>query len=167
MTNELTPGGILSQEHEAVLQKLDAMEQVLNNLEQKEKISAQLKELMSFFDTEFWVHFDKEEKALFPEFDSFMPRGAGPIAVMLSEHEVLRKTNAEIQQAVAKYLNGTDNAETRRKIYQNGEHFIGTLREHINKEDNILFRMAEMHLNQKQNEKIVKLFAEIEKSKGA
>ena len=166
MTGEKSPAELLREEHQSVLQKLDALEAAINNLEQKEKISAKLKELTSFFDTEFWGHFEKEEKALFPEFDSFMPRDSGPVGVMLAEHDVLRKTNAELQQAVAKYLNHADDAETKRAIGQNGTHFIGFLRDHIFKEDNILFRMADMHFDQKRNEKVIKLFAEIEKFKG-
>ena len=165
MTGEKSPVELLRQEHTLVLLKLDSLEAAINILEQKEKISAKLKELASFFDVEFWVHFEKEEKALFPEFDSFMPRGSGPIGVMLAEHEVLRNTCAELQQAVANYLNHADDAETRRAIGQYGTHFIGFLRNHIFKEDNILARMADMHLDQKRNEKVVKLFAEIEKSK--
>lgn len=159
------PTDLLKEEHKAVLQKLTDLEQLIDNLDQRDRVSAKLKELVSFFDTEFWIHFDKEEKALFPEFDSFMPRGSGPVAVMLQEHDVLRKTNGEIQRAVAKYLNQTDDAATRQSIYQNGTHFIGTLRDHIFKEDNILFRMAEMHLNPKQMEKVTLLFAQIETPK--
>lgn len=166
MTGEKSPAELLRQEHQSVLLKLDDLEAAIDNLEQKEKISAKLKELTSFFDIEFWVHFEKEEKALFPEFDSFMPPGSGPVAVMLAEHDVLRKTNVELQQAVAKYLNHTDSAEIKRTISQSGMHFIGFLRDHIFKEDSILFRMADMHFDQKQNEKVVKLFAGIEKSKG-
>lgn len=87
------PTDILKEEHKSALQKLDALEDLIGNLNQKERISVELKELTSFFDTDFWMHFDKEEKALFPEFDNFMPRGSGPLAVMIEEHEVLRKTH--------------------------------------------------------------------------
>ena len=164
MASMKKPTELLKEEHQGVLEKLDALESVINNLEQKEKVSSRLKELASFFDTDFWVHFDKEEKALFPEFDNFMPRGAGPLAVMIDEHEVLRKTNEVMQQAITSYLNHDDGVETRQAINQNGRHFIEFLRNHIFKEDNILFSMAEMHLDQRQNEKVVKLFAEIEKA---
>lgn len=162
MATVAKPTDMLKEEHKAVLQKLSDLEGLFNNLDRREQIAAKLKELISFFDTEFWIHFDKEEKALFPAFDSFMPHGAGPIAVMLQEHEVLRSTNAVIQQAIAKYLNGADDAQTKRTIYENGTHFIGTLRDHIFKEDNILFRMAEMHLSPQDNEKVAQLFAQID-----
>ena len=158
------PTELLKEEHQNVLEKLNSLERVINNLGEKEEISAELKELAAFFDIDFWVHFDKEEQALFPEFDSFMPHGAGPLAVMINEHEVLRETNGVMQKAIASYLNGDDSPETRQIITQNGMHFIEFLRSHIVKEDGILFRMADMHLTQTQNERVVKLFSEIEKA---
>lgn len=158
------PTELLKEEHEQVGKKLDALERVINNLEQRDQVQSELKELALFFAVEFWVHFDKEEKALFPEFDGFIPRGVGPLAVMLDEHEVIRNTNDMLQEAVARYLDHDDSDETRRAIRQNGTHFIEFLRGHIVKEDGILFRMAEMHLTPAQNEKVVRLFSDIEKA---
>lgn len=158
------PTDLLKEEHQSVLEKLASLEKTVNDLEHRQNVSAKLKELASFFNKDFWVHFDKEEQALFPEFDSFMPHGAGPLAVMLSEHEVIRGTNDVMQEAIASYLNNDDSPETRKTINQNGLHFIEFLRSHITKEDGILFRMAEMHLNPTQNEKVVRLFSEIDKA---
>ena len=165
MTSGQTPTEILKGEHENVLQKLDALEEVISHLDRKEEISPKLKELASFFKTDFWVHFDKEEKALFPEFDNFMPHGTGPLAVMIEEHEVLRKTNTVMQEAVTRYLNNSDDADTIHTITENGMHFIDFLNQHISKEDSILFVMADMHLNQIQMDKVVKLFHDMESAK--
>jgi hemerythrin-like domain-containing protein len=154
---------ILREEHENVLKKLDALEKVISNLDKKAEISAELKELASFFKTDFWVHFAKEEEALFPEIENFIPREGGPTGVMLIDHEDLRATNEQIQGAVDEYLREIDNSKAREMIREHGSHFIGLLREHINKEDSILFRMADMHLDGTQLDKIIKLFAEIEK----
>ncbi len=158
-----SPVEILKQEHQGVLEKLKTLEWAFNNLDHRDQITPKLRELASFFQVEFWVHFDKEEKALFPEFDNFMPRGVGPIAAMISEHEVLRDTNEEMQKAIAHYLDLNDSPDDRQAIKQYGIHFIEFLRSHINKEDAILFRMAEMHLTASQNEKVVKLFPEVER----
>jgi hemerythrin-like domain-containing protein len=163
MIDTKKPTEMLKDEHKAVLQKLTAFEKIIGRLDKREEISAELKELAAFFATEFWTHFDKEEQALFPEFDSFMPHGAGPIAVMREEHIVLRKTNDVMQEAIARYLKGADDAATKQTIKQNVSHFINFLRSHINKEDGILFMMADMHLNQKQNEKVARLFQEMDK----
>jgi len=163
MIDTKKPTELLKEEHAAVLQKLTALERIFGSLEKRETISAELKQLAAFFKTEFWAHFDKEEQALFPEFDNFMPRGAGPLAVMLQEHEVLRDTNDVMQEAIARYLNGDEDVETKRTIGQNGSHFVDFLRSHINKEDGILFKMADMHLNPQQNEKIVRLFRDMDR----
>src|ERR1039458_5665077 len=107
----VNPATILTQEHQAVLLKLEALENIFLNLGQPAKVSAQLKELTAFFDTQFWVHFDKEEQALFPEFDNFMPRGAGPLAVMRDEHEVIRNTWEQVHEGVASYLKDAGDVE--------------------------------------------------------
>ncbi len=162
MTNNKRPTEILSEEHQAVLQKLDALERVVNNLDKRDEVSAELKELAAFFKTEFWVHFTKEEEALFLEIEQFAPREGGPTGMMLIEHEELRNTNTIIQQGVDEYLGGSNSEEVKREIREQATKFIGLLRTHIDKEDNILFRMADMHFDQAQIDKVIKLFHEIE-----
>ena len=162
MVGEKKPTDILREEHRGVLQKLDALEEVISRLDGKEEISAKLKELASFFETEFWVHFTKEEEALFPEIEKFIPRDSGPVGVMLMEHEDLRNTNKGFQMAIKEYLGDSGNAGARGIIQERGAYFIGVLRDHINKEDNILFMMADMHLDQAQIASVVRLFHEIE-----
>ena len=166
MSNGKKPTEVLKEEHQSVLQKLDALEDVINRLDERDEISSELKELAFFFGTEFWVHFSKEEEALFPEIEKFMPRESGPLGIMLMEHETLRNTNTKLQRAVNDYFSNSESAEPKGKIAEFGAHFIGTLRDHIDKEDNILFMMADMHLDQTQIDKVIKLFHEIE-SKGS
>jgi hemerythrin-like domain-containing protein len=162
MTGGKKPTEILKEEHENVLQKLDALGEIIGHLDKKVEFSAKLEELASFFKTDFWVHFSKEEVALFPEMEEFIPRDGGPLGVMLSEHEDLRNTNTEFQQAVDLYLKDSDNSEAKGMIQRHGAHFIGTLREHIDKENNILFMMADMHLDETQIDKVIELFGKIE-----
>jgi hemerythrin-like domain-containing protein len=164
MTYRTDPAELLKGEHTAVLQKLGMMETAIRNLERRERVSAVLKELMAFFASDFWLHFDKEEKALFPEFDNFMPRGVGPLAAMLDEHELIRGTNELLQEAVARYLEGDDTVETRNVIIEKGLHFVEFLRGHIAKEDGLFARMVELHLGPRQNERVVRLFAEMEQA---
>ena len=162
MTNGKKPTEMLKEEHQNVLQKLDALEEAIGHLDGKEGISFKLKELASFFETDFWVHFTKEEEALFPEIERFIPRDGGPTGMMLVEHEDLRNTNKEFQRAIHEYLGDSAGPQVAGMIQQHGTHFIGVLRQHIDKEDNILFMMADMHLDQAQIDKVVRLFHEIE-----
>jgi hemerythrin-like domain-containing protein len=164
MTQARIPTDILKEEHQAVLTKLTILEEAIHNLDSRAKVSPSLEELTSFFSTAFWVHFDKEEHALFPEFDGVMPRGMGPLAAMIEEHEVIRKTQGILHQAISTNLDGNDDVETGGSITSNGDHFIGFLRDHIRKEDSLLVQMAETYLSPSQNDKVVKLFSEIENS---
>lgn len=156
------PTDILSEEHQAVLTKLTVLEEAIHNLDNRAQVSPSLEKLKSFFDTDFWVHFEKEERGLFPEFDSIMPRGMGPLAAMIEEHEVIRQTYQIISQGISSYLEGNENVEARESITLNGEHFIGLLRDHIRKEDSLLVQMTETYLSANQNEKVMELFSEIE-----
>ncbi|MDP2730165.1 MAG: hemerythrin domain-containing protein [Dehalococcoidales bacterium] len=166
MTSHKKPTDILRQEHENVLQKLDALEGVISRLHEKDAIAAQLKDLASFFNTDFWTHFAKEEEALFPELEKFIPRDAGPVGVMLMEHDELRKTNTEIQRAIDEYFTGSDSLQASAVIQNHGNSFIMVLRDHINKENNILFMMADMHLDGSQEATVLKRFDEIENTGG-
>lgn len=160
------PTDILKNEHKEVLKKLDALEDVFRRLDDKEAVTSQLEELTSFFNTDFWIHFSKEEEALFPEIEKFIPREGGPTGMMLIEHEDLRNTNVEIQKAVSQYLGGSESEETKQAIQRHGNIFIGTLRPHIEKEDNMLFMMADMHMDEAQIETVLRRFEELESSKG-
>ena len=106
---------------------------------------------MSNLEKEFKKHsLNKEEKALFPELEKFMPREGGPTGMMIIEHKDL----------VESIKNSKDAIKTKnfKKLDDNGSHIIELLRQHIDKENNILFMMAEMHLDSKQKEAISEKF---------
>lgn len=153
----------LSDDHKMVLKKLDDFEEVISNLDKPSTIMPTLKELGTFFKGEIWIHFAKEEDALFPEMAKFMPIEGGPIGVMLLEHEELRKANDEFQKGLEVYLKNSDDKKAANLIKQGGTNIIQILRQHIDKEDNILFMMAEMHLDDTQTQSILNAYKGIEK----
>ena len=149
MTNK-SPMEILRKEHDAVLKVLDALE---GSIRKKDTASSQ--KSIKLLESEFNRHsLDKEEKALFPEIEKFMPRDGGPTGMMVIEHQDLTESIESFKQ--------TDNFENLNKI---GDHIINLLREHIDKENNMLFMMAEMHLDNKQKEIIIKKFKGIDLKK--
>ena len=150
----------LREDHAAVLKKLDAVDRICQRPDQRPETTSELKELAAFFDTEFWVHFTKEEEALFPEMGTFMPANGGPIAEMLLEHKDLREINAKWQDAVRAYLSGDGKAA--KPMKEHSTQFTGILRPHIEKENNILFVMAERGLAPAQQEKVARGFSNIE-----
>jgi hemerythrin-like domain-containing protein len=125
-------------------------------------VASDLRELGEFFKTEIWDHFQKEEEALFPEIEKFLPREKGPTGQMLREHEDLRETNERFQRGIACYLADPRDGQAAALIQSSGRYIIDLLRNHIHKEDNVLFRMADMHLTEAQNRQILDLFEAIE-----
>ena len=151
MPNE-NPLEILKKEHETVLK-------VLNNLETdlEARNISQAKKSIELLEKEFNRHsLNKEEKVLFPEIEKFMPRENGPTGMMIIEHKDLTESIKKFKQ-----INNSEN------LNETGSYIINLLREHIDKENNMLFMMADMHLDAKQKEIILKKFKEIDRKNNA
>mgnify|MGYP001564131522 CR=1 FL=1 len=144
------PIDILRKEHDLVLKILDGLEK---NLETKD--TNQAKKSIILLEKEFNKHsLNKEEKVLFLEIEKFMPREGGPTGMMIIEHKDLTDSIENFKRA--------DNFKNLNEI---GNYIIHLLREHIDKENNMLFMMADMHLDNNQREIILKKFKEIELGK--
>ena len=87
-------------------------------------------------------HHGQEEDLLFPELEARgMPRNAGPLAVMLHEHQVGR----EYARAMVKALPGarSGNADARAILVNAANGYVKLIRGHIHKEDHVLFNFAD------------------------
>lgn len=162
MAENLKPTDILREDHKIVLEKLDVMADAIKNLGKPATLPI-LEKLVSFLGGEVVVHFSKEEEALFPEIEKFIPREGGPTGMMFIEHEDLNNAKANFIKGVSELSKDANSKNVKNSIIENGEHFITLLREHIYKEDSILFMMAEMHMDESQADAISKLFDEIDK----
>ena len=141
------PLDALRKEHDKVLTILDNLESNLN-----EKDIMQSKKIINILQNEFNKHsLNKEEMVLFPEIEKFMPREGGPTGMMIIEHK-------DLTESIKMFKDEKDS----NKLAEVGSHIINLLREHIDKENNMLFMMAEMHLDDKQKEIILKKFKEID-----
>jgi hemerythrin-like domain-containing protein len=87
------------------------------------------------------------------------PLHGGPIAVMLSEHEAGRAFIRGMAEGAAKV--GRDPAAAR-QLVENGRGYIGLLRAHIHKENNILFPMADNILSPEDQAELEKAFERFE-----
>jgi len=87
-------------------------------------------------------HHRKEEGVLFEAMvANGMSRLGGPIAVMLADHEQGRSFTRGMRSAAQKLEAGDDSA--REAVISNARGYVALLQQHIMKEDNILFPMAE------------------------
>ena len=148
------PTGILRKEHDGVLETLDKLG---NSLEKKE--TGPLKEGIATLEREFNKHsLNKEEKALFPEIEKFIPRNGGPTGIMVMEHK-------ELVGLIKKFKENIK-AKNFEKLNEIGGNISSILRPHIDKENNILFMIADMHLDSNQKKAIMKKFKEFDSGRG-
>jgi len=95
-------------------------------------------------------HHGKEEHVLFPALnDAGMPKGEGPIAVMIMEHKQAREIIDRIDSSVEGYKQGRSSIND---ILQGIEEYMMLMQHHIFKENNILFNIADMMLAGKGDE---------------
>ena len=104
---------------------------------------------------------NKEEKSLFPALEQAgLPTNMGPIAMMLIDHQRSREIGAEMELSAKEYLSSGDST----KLVSNMQQYVEHITEHLWKENNKLFMMAEARL-QYVSKKVDKELNEIEKSK--
>jgi hemerythrin-like domain-containing protein len=87
-------------------------------------------------------HHAKEEDVLFKALiDNGMPKDNSPVAAMLMEHDLGRSYVSAMETAVLAAQTGRD--DTCQAIADNAQAYAALLRDHISKEDDILYPLAE------------------------
>ncbi len=153
------PVEILMHEHRIIERALRALHGVCQRLEGGTSIPADVPaQLVEFIQTfADRCHHGKEEKHLFPALEARgVPREGGPIGVMLDEHEMGRGFVREMAGAAAAYARGESEATAR--FVRAARSYMGLLAQHIYKEDNVLFRIAENVLDAPAKAALVEAF---------
>lgn len=134
----------LKDEHQLILRMLALLEK-----------NARLTAEGSFKDYQFYLdgvdfirnyadrfHHAKEEDILFEALvEHGMPRENSPVAAMLMEHDQGRTYVKAMEEAATRAVNGEAGQEE--AIVANARGYLDLLREHISKEDDILYPLAE------------------------
>lgn len=106
-------------------------------------------------------HHLKEEKVLFPALERHgIPREGGPIGIMLMEHEEGRGYVRAMAEALVFAQEAPGNVRT--TLVDNARAYLRLLKDHIRKEDEILFVMADEALTLEEQRKLVHEFEEHE-----
>ncbi len=138
------PTQILSGEHRVILRVISCLERIVDAGAREGKINGDdARSAVAFFRTfADSCHHAKEEDALFPALVARgIPRENGPIAVMLDEHEIGRAAVRAMDEAIDGASGGDDPSLVR--FVHSAREYIELLRQHIAKEDEVLFPMAE------------------------
>ena len=106
-------------------------------------------------------HHSKEEKSLFPALEKAgLPSNMGPIAMMLMDHQRSREIGTQMEESAKDYLSSGNST----KLISDMKLYVEHITEHLWKENNKLFMMAEARL-QHVSEQVDKELNEIEVSK--
>lgn len=157
------PTEVLKNEHRVIERVLDALERFAAD----ERIDAAtfhraIDFLRNFADG---CHHAKEENVLFPRLESAgVPRAGGPIGCMLDEHtqgRALIRAMADNVDAAAR-----GDATASKTVRTAAAQYVQLLRNHIWKEDNVLFAMADRVLGEPQQKEMLSNFDEAEHAQG-
>ena len=156
----------LRNEHEGIKLMMRILEKLSEKLEAGEDVDAEhLEKIVEFFRIfADRCHHGKEEDILFPAMEAAgIPKEGGPIGVMLLEHDQGRGYVKGMADATAKYKAGDRKAAP--VIASNARNYIALLTQHIEKENRVLFPMADSHLSAEKQESIFEAFEKIEVEK--
>lgn len=153
----------LRQEHEGIKLMLSIMLKMTNGKEEPNKVHLEkaIDFIRTFADK---CHHGKEEDILFPELEKAgISRDRGPIGVMLEEHTEGRNYIKALNEAFLKYKEG-DKSQIP-VIKENTEGYVMLLRSHIEKENNVLFMIADRFITDEKQDEIFEAFEKLEKEK--
>lgn len=144
----------LMTEHQMILRGVDALVAFAEGVRRGGGDREELFRFLSFIrDYADVLHHGKEEQILFPAMiEAGFPREAGPIAVMLQEHDIGREHVATLVALAGTRIAWTP--EDREQIYVSARSYADLLRSHIHKEDEILYPMAEQRLSPELKESV-------------
>jgi hemerythrin-like domain-containing protein len=149
-------------EHEGIQVMLGILQSVTKKIVAgdsvpKEELEGIMEFLTIFVDK---CHHGKEEDFLFPALEAAgIARDGGPIGVMLQEHKRGRRHIADMKTAFGDFtFSGIKTAALQNAV----EEYVSLLNQHIFKENNVLFPMAEKVLNDIDDNMLYKNFEKLE-----
>ncbi|MFL5418101.1 MAG: hemerythrin domain-containing protein [Myxococcales bacterium] len=158
---------LLKEEHEIILRGLQVLDALAGKAMRGEEVPAKavgelLEFLGGFADAH---HHGKEEEILFPAMErAGFPRDGGPLAVMLQEHEEGRALIATLRKTAAR-AGGTQGERTQFAVAARG--YAQLLSAHIDKENQVLFVMADRVIAPDEQRRVDEAFDAFERDFGA
>lgn len=163
----MNPIDELKQEHEGIKLSLEILSRIAQEMQKNVEPEAgeDMGRLIEFFtvfvDT---CHHGKEEELLFPALENIgVSKQGGPIGVMLSEHDTGRGCVRALRSALSSYKEGSPASIS--EIEKHAQSYIRLLQGHIEKENQVLFRIAEAHLTEEVKRSLAEGFERIERDR--
>jgi hemerythrin-like domain-containing protein len=151
---------MLSDEHR-IIERMLAVLQKLISEPVEHSLDSWRKALDFFSHFADQCHHFKEEQVLFPAMEQHgVPSEGGPIGMMLTEHEEGRGYVRAMMAALT--LAEARNEAAKDTLLKNAGAYLRLLREHIQKEDEILFRIADDVIPPDEQKQLLRSFEEHE-----
>lgn len=150
---------ILKEEHQAIERVTTSLEIAANRLSRGDEVY-----LRFFFGTSFFIktftdgyHHMKEETILFPALiGNGLSNELGPVPMMLAEHEQARKLSLRMRQVTERFQSGDENV--RNLVVQTALGYVRLLRHHMQKENNLLYPIADKVIPSSQQQQMLEAF---------
>ena len=151
---------LLSDEHR-VIERVLAVLQNLTSKPVENSLDCWKKALDFFSHFADQCHHFKEEQVLFPAMEEHgIPREGGPIGMMLMEHEEGRGYVRAMLAAI--HLVESKNEVAKEVLIDKAKAYLRLLKDHIQKEDEILFRIADDVIPPDEQKQLLRSFEEHE-----
>lgn len=151
----MEPTAQLEREHQNIRRMLDVVRGMILKLEAGNPVEAQdVREAIDFIrEYADRSHHAKEEDLLFPAMgEAGFPAENGPVGVMLAEHDEGRAYVSSMEEGLQQYREGE---EAGAKIIAEGaKGYVGLLDQHIEKENQALYPMADNALSKEAQERL-------------
>ncbi len=160
----MKPTALLEKEHVLILNMLRVLEAFCQRLEAGEQVGGEhIDQILEFIETFVnRCHHEKEELLLFPALEAVgLPREGGPIGLMLQEHDLGRRYISALRGALKRYRGGEE-AGAIASIVENASLYIALLTQHIDVEDHILFKIADIHLGPEKQDELSTAFRRVD-----
>lgn len=155
---------ILMAEHRLIESVLDTLEEGAQALDSGADVPAEFflgaAEFIRGYADDY--HHRKEEGILFKAMARHgFPEDQGPVGMMLMEHDEARAFTRELHDGAVRLKAG--DAQAKAGIVRNALAYVGLLRHHIEKEDNILYMMAEHAIPPNEQDEMAADFERVER----
>jgi len=157
----MLPTEDLMSEHRVIERMLGIVDKACDRIENGQEVEQELFVGAADFFKNFAdkCHHSKEEKLLFEKMQERGVSGeVGPIAVMLREHQDGRAHVRRMAELSASKMS----KKTKDGLVKASKSYVDLLSKHIQKEDNILYPMANQILTKDDQEELLKGFEEVE-----
>ena len=152
----------LENDHVQILRLIEVMERITKSADPNvEHLELIVRIIREFADG---LHHAKEEQLLFPLMvQKGFSNESGPVAVMLHDHAEGRNFVKGMAENISLYKQGE--ASALKAIYNNTLGYADLLKNHIHKENNVLFRMADKAISAAEQESLLLDFTKVELSR--